>query len=409
MPTFNVEINSKPKQDGRYTILIRITHNRKHKRIALGKFIPKQYFNKGATFGHWIRQSYPNAKQLNKLIKHRISELDQAFSENQLKEKESSVQSVLNEINNPDQAEFFVYAEKVIKRCRTKGQYRTAEKRTHVLNKIEKFLKKRNLHFSDLTTSFLMDYDAYLHKLGNKTNTIHTDLKVIKAIINQAISENIIEHSENPFLSYRLKAEKTYKERLTEPEIEKIIGLELEEGTKLWHTRNYFLFSFYCAGVRFGDLAVLKWNNINEGRLHYTMNKTAGTAGAIKSIPLNSKAKGILHFYDLKGKKKTQYIFPLLDKSIDEKNIPLLKKQISSKNAQTNKFLKELATLAEIDKKVSFHVSRHSFAEIARKKTNDLYGISKALGHSDLKITQGYLEDLDMDSTDKTMYKIFGD
>ena len=74
-----------------------------------------------------------------------------------------------------------------------------------------------------------------------------------------------------------------------------------------------------------------------------------------------------------------------------------------------NKYLKDLASKAGLPKKVSFHVSRHSFADYARKKTKDIYGLSKALGHSGIHITQQYLSDFDQDAVDQTMDDVFGE
>ena len=63
--------------------------------------------------------------------------------------------------------------------------------------------------------------------------------------------------------------------------------------------------------------------------------------------------------------------------------------------------------MAEIDANISFHVSRHSFANYANKKGMDLYSISKALAHSDLKTTQQYLDSFDEEKLDKSMNELF--
>ena len=56
---------------------------------------------------------------------------------------------------------------------------------------------------------------------------------------------------------------------------------------------------------------------------------------------------------------------------------------------------------------VLFHIARHSFADIARQKKANVYDISKALGHSSLKITENYLSKFDTASQDATMKQVF--
>jgi transcriptional antiterminator len=80
-----------------------------------------------------------------------------------------------------------------------KGQYRTSEKRRHLLNKIENFTGSRHLPISEISVSWLNDYESHLRTIGNKQNTIHTDLKIIKSILNYAVREGKLAQGNNPF------------------------------------------------------------------------------------------------------------------------------------------------------------------------------------------------------------------
>jgi len=99
------------------------------------------------------------------------------------------------------------------------------------------------------------------------------------------------------------------------------------------------------------------------------------------------------------------YIFPILDERYSDPKE--LRKRISSKNVIVNRHLKTIATKAGIQASVSFHVSRHSFANYALKKGMDLYAISKALGHSDLKVTEEYIKTFDEELLDQSMNQLF--
>ena len=75
-------------------------------------------------------------------------------------------------------------------------------------------------------------------------------------------------------------------------------------------------------------------------------------------------------------------------------------RRISSRNTAVNKKLKKIGKLAGIQTPISFHISRYSFADYARRKNMNLYDISQALGHADLETTHIYLKSFDEDSLD---------
>lgn len=128
----------------------------------------------------------------------------------------------------------------------------------------------------------------------------------------------------------------------------------------------------------------------------------------------------ITKYVDLNS-RTSKYIFPLLDNKApyakaatweEKEQLPYeLKKMLlqhtNSKNSLLNKYLGKLAALAGIEKKISMHIARHSFANIARQKKANVYDISKALGHTSLKITETYLSKFDTTSQDETMKQVF--
>src|SRR5690606_3310262 len=98
---------------------------------------------------------------------------------------------------------------------------------------------------------------------------------------------------------------------------------------------------------------------------------------------------------------------PLLDNKIDYSNQVFLYDQISSKNALLNKYLKQLASKAEIHKNISFHVARSTFANQAREKIKDISKIQKFLRHSSIQVTQDYLARISDTELDKDSDEIF--
>ena len=184
-------------------------------------------------------------------------------------------------------------------------------------------------------------------------------------------------------------------------EITLIEKLEFKDDSLIWHVRNAFLFSFYNAGIRISDILQIRWKNIIKNRLVYQMHKTS----RFLSIKLKEKPLAILEFY--KSDNQEDFIFPFLLHYVDYSDKKFLFDQLGAKTALINKYLKEVARAAKIDKNISTHTARHSFADIARKKTDNIYNLSKTLGHSGLKITEAYLASFDEDAVDKTLDDVF--
>ena len=137
----------------------------------------------------------------------------------------------------------------------------------------------------------------------------------------------------------------------------------------------------------------MRWEYIIENRWFYTMNKT----DTIKNIKLSPKAILILKHY---GYEKKGFVFPFLTDEIVKAAGEKFNKKIQAVTSLVNKNLKEFAEHNGINKNISTHVARHSFADNARKASGDIYAISKALCHSKIAVTENYLASLDDGSVD---------
>jgi integrase len=140
-----------------------------------------------------------------------------------------------------------------------------------------------------------------------------------------------------------------------------------------------------------------------------------------RDLMLVPQAKEILALYSGKDNKPTDYIFPLLDNNASwaqavtqaEKDImsPAEKvklfKNISSKNALINKGLKIIGKAVGLTKNLSFHISRHSFARLAKERGIDNNNVKSLLAHSSLKITEGYMGNFDTSLNDKALISVF--
>lgn len=407
----------KTYSDGTHPIMIRITANRKAKYIATGYSVKNENWDEENNCLYVSRtkttsgkKALSNAKAINADIDLKLNEVIRVKQQVSLTDGTQTSQHIKDKATNKyiASSDFIVYCKKVADHLVERNKISTSQNYISVLKRLQNYIKTSSLLFTDITVDFLNQYDTYLIKEGIKRNTINFHFKIIRSVIYKAMNESqpLMTKDQNPFSSFKMKNTVTQKETLSIEEIEKIKRTKLKapDQQKLIDVRNYYLFSFNNAGIRISDLIQLKNENIIEGRLHYEMGKT----GHFKSIKLNIESKAIIKQYKKKGAKPEDYLFPILDNSIDYSDAKILRKQVESRAATINEALKKLATCAKLKKRLHFHSSRHSFSNIARKKKADLYSISKALGHKSLKVTETYLASFDEQSLDETMEMVLG-
>lgn len=428
--------------DGTHPIMIRVTKDRVRTYKAVGHSVPEYAWD---TESHLVFEKKPsitkgqegrlneaklkeltnlyknaivlhNAHHINSAIKDMIRDIGNINEKLKVNNESLEIDNIKSKINpnkKIDQKKNFIaYGEYMRDNYIKSGSLLTAKRYTMVLNKLKEYVGVKKLEFETIDLKFLQQYEAHLlsnQKRGEKVfqykiNTVNNHFKTIKAIFFNAMKEGLVDANKNPFFFFKLKAENNVKkEKLTIDEIIAIEKLQLDENTLIWNVRNYFLFSFYCAGIRISDLIQLKWENITkDGRIEYKMDKTGG----FKSIVLIPKAVKILNLYKKQKVKQSDFVFPILDMRVDLSVTKNLYNQLSAKTALINKYLKKVAAKAEIDKPLTTHIARHSFSDIARKKGANLYDISKMLGHSSIKITEAYLSSFDQDSQDTALQNV---
>ena len=428
--TFHFELNSTANKVGKYAIMLRITQNRKHKRLKTSIELNRK--------SDWnpkkeeVRTSEPNYEKWNDALAKEKEAARAKYQE--LKEEGlATADKIKKEITSSEKtSSFLTYARQRTQEIYDTGGIRNWKKYNGFCNKLEAYQTDKkgqltDLTFAEITPAYLAKFEAYLHTLRNERepekmlhpNTIQVNLNIFRTLIRRAIDvEGLMKPEKNPFLTFKYNGVKTLKDKLDSEEIDRIESLDLPEGSLIWHCRNYFLFSFYCAGIRVGDLIQLRWGNItSEGRICYEMGKNHKA----RDLKLVEQARKILSYYHKVGVKSAEYIFPLLDnhatwaKAVtqEEKDVmpadlkKLLFNQVSAKTALINKELKKIAALAGIENQISFHVSRHSFAKIAKQKGIDNSKVKDLLAHSSLKITEGYMGNFDTSENDKALESVF--
>lgn len=430
MATFRFELNGRPTKNKTYVVYLRVTVGGKRKLIkTMVEIARPSDFNAKCKGENWVRGGVRDAKVLNAQLADILARAKETYKELD-KEGEVTTVALAKEMNTEVVSpSFMAFARERAQMIYDNGGWRNWRKYCGLINKLEAFRKKRrmaDITVADMTVELLTRLDNFLHKWENERepgkllhpNTIEVQFNILRPLVHRAIEVGIMEASKDPFLVFKYKGVKTVKEKLDDSEMERIINLELEEGSLIWHCKNYFLFSYYCAGIRAADLIQLRWGNVaGSGRLHYQMGKNHKE----RDLLLVEQAVEILRHYHCEDVKATDYIFPLLSNDAEyaeyvtqadkDRMKPELRhkmyQDVSSKNALINKYLKKIAEKAEIAKPLSMHISRHSFAHIAQEAGAESSAIKNILGHSNLATTERYMGSFDTSKTDETLRNVF--
>lgn len=396
----------KKRKDGRVPIYIRIYQGRRSSMKSTGIWVKPRHWNQEK---QQIRKGDPMCQTLNErleLLQKKGEEALTSVTEN----GNASADRVKAQMESKEPGALIDWIDDYYNKLGDDYFWR-AKRIKNLKNKLESF-STRELTFSDLTPALLTDFARWLEKSkgkkskGNKRTTVARIMTALKMVVTSAVEHELIRPEHDPFLRFHYNpGQSSHKVKLSPEQIKAIINLELNPPDPLWHTKNYFLFSFYCAGIRFSDLARLRWSNITGEYLSYVMSKTKHKRDIQRNIKLVEPAKVILGYYKPEKVESDDRIFPLLEKTYP--NDKSEKADISSKNASVNRLLKKIAEQAGIQRKISFHVSRHSYADFARQQGMDLYSISKSLGHSKLATTEVYLKELDQNYVDKNHEELF--
>jgi integrase/recombinase XerD len=401
----HIELKSKARADGRSALLLRISNGRKaKKRLNTGILVKASDFNSKAKFGKWIRVSDSMHAVKNNQLKEWLLKAETAKFEITKKRIEPTLENIIAYLKGDtiDQnINFIEFYYKELELMKKSNRVNTFHRHTTTIRKLEKYLDGKPLYFDNFNLTFLRNYEQHLYSLKHKQNTIYKELENIRSIFNGALRQDVFPQEKSPFLRFSMKKEKVFKEKLSYDEILKIEKLNLENDKLLDLTRDLFIAQFYLSGIRFGDVVRLKWSDIRGDRIVYRMNKTSVN----KSIQLLEKVTVIFNKY--KTLIPSVYIFPVLPDNSDTLSEFEIYRIIGNQNAIINRELKNIGKLINTDTVISTHIARHSFADFLRKKDINVYTISKAMGHSNLKITEAYLSQLDQEALDDAINGVF--
>jgi len=391
----------KINKKGLAPIHFRIIKDRKVSYIASTILIPEDSWDADK---QKIKGKHQNSARLNSLLTNKFAELQDNVYEYETTHKSTTTSQLKESIYGKKPLFFFVFAEKANETFLKDGKIGTYDKNKAIIAKLKAFANSSGLTFQDITPDYLSKYQRYLKDtLNNKTNTANNSLKFINQMFKQAYNQDLIEHNIIPFNKFKIKAESTERFYLSEGELSLIENYYPTPGTKMVLHRDMFVFAAYAGGIRVSDMLQLKWKYFDGTNLNITMKKTGGQI----SIKVPDKALAIMEKYKVIESNNNDYIFPVLSNDLDIHDARALDSALSSATAHINKNLRFIAGKINLDKPLSFHISRHTWATRALRKGMSIDKVSKLMGHAQLKEKQIYAKIINSE-LDKAM-DIFND
>lgn len=374
----------KYNKDGTLPLTMRITKDRKTSFVYLGYSIKESDWDEAS---QRVKKSQPNSARLNNYIIKKLAEANNTALELETTKSYVSVKAVRNKIKPTAGSTFFQQADLFLERLKAAGKYNqyTADKSR--VKHFKEFMKQSDIAFQDITPVLLERYKGYLktiQSLGERSAVNH--LVLVRSVFSQAIKDNVIEDKYYPFGKgkVRIKFPDSIKIGLTPEEVKALEEVELSDVAQE-HARNLWLFSFYFAGMRVSDVLRMRWSDFQNNRLHYSMGKN-NKAGSLK-IP--EKAQAILDKYKAYKENGDALIFPDLRECDFADNFKT-QRTIAFKTSAIDKCLRNhVAKKANIDKKLTMHIARHTFGNISGEKI-PVQMLQKLYRHSSITTTIGY-------------------
>lgn len=390
MASLKFLLKTRSKNNGEGTLYLQIINSRTDKtEISLRQKLKP---------AHWdaerqrIKSAHPHSTKLNVFIRNERNAYEQLINDKLAKGEKFTVKqivaerkAVLNPKHNKDSVLDFL--RDYIATNPENLKFNTIKSYRTCLNSLTTYAP--NLTFGNFTEKWVQGYEKYLIKDGQAINTVADKMKILKKITRICLRNGKLKDS--PFKNYKGKTESSKRKYLTKDEFRRFCDVNAEHETHKY-VKNAFMFGC-LTGLRFSDMATLTPENIKEENGVYRMYIRMQKTNDILSMKLPQKAVAIIQQYDYPNRNP---LLPILSYSPETyENEEALKKDISRRNAYFNKVVKLLCSKAEIDKSISFHCARHTFATLSLDLDVPIQVVSNMLGHKNLRETMGYANIMD--------------
>lgn len=375
---------NKVSKDGKAPIYLRITVNGKRSQISIKRKISINKWNNeaGKVIGTTLE-----VKELNRYLnslKHKIYKIQQKLLDDNRRITALLIKNIFTGEEESHKMLLKIFqdhnnqVERLVGKDFAPGtleRYKTAKKHTQAYIKLE--YKLDDIYIKDVNHKFINGFEYYLKTERNCShNTAIKYITNFKKIIRIAYANDWI--SKDPFFNWKARLKTVDREFLSKEEIQLMVEKDFSVK-RLELVKDIFIFSCFT-GLAYADVKKLSKNDIVIGIDGDRWIKTKRTKTNTRSnIPLLTTAEEILEKYK-------EHLIVLDSKFL----LPVLS------NQKMNAYLKEIADVCGINKNLTFHLARHTFATTVTLTNGvPIESVSKMLGHKSLKTTQHYAKILD--------------
>lgn len=368
-------------KDGTVSIFVRVTFGKLSAEVATGKSVlPSQWVaTKGRAKGNTLK-----TKQVNAFLDQVEYTLHDLTLQIQREGKQVSAKEILSRyknLNMPKIGILALYAEhnqeqkELVGISVALGTYKRHETSMKLFQEFLMFkYKAKDIPVNEVDVDMLKKYHHYLMTVRhNNNNTTVKYLRNLGKVLNLAVMKKLIQTS--PLEELKLRIEPVDKGFLNKVELIKLAEKEFDV-TRLEQVRDVFLFCCYT-GLAYVDVHSLTANDIVVEEDRLWIRKARHKTNVMCHIPIIKPAREILDKYTLLS-QTTGKLLPVLS------------------NQKMNAYLKEIAAIVGIDKDLTTHLARHTFATTVTLANHvSIENVSKMLGHSSIRMTQHYARILD--------------
>ncbi len=330
-----------------------------------------------------VTYKHPNYVTLNKRIRDLVNQFESIEEEYRINRVPFHLKYLDTKPRKEKEQSFIKFWEVYVKTNPKKLKYETLKTKKTALKYLKRF--QQDVLFSDIDLKFILDYEDYLldyeyfrkeeyHSL--KSGFIHSLLKDLKAVLNVAIQKDYFLLERSPFQKFSIQKYAKYGNSiryLIPEEVRAISDLKFDNSNKhLIKIRDMFLLSVYT-GLRYGDVVKLNRKSLVEKSEGFAIDMVQEKTDEKVYIPVfsmfNKEPEIIIKTYLALGRK---YLFDDIS------------------NQYVNRELKILASMAGVNKNLTFHMGRHTCATWLLSNGLQLEFVKEILGHKNIKTTQIY-------------------
>lgn len=362
----------KVNQQGKSPLRCRLTYKGKRKIFSTGLFIKPEHWQNSKQKAHPPNEENTFINSQLSLIKNNIN---QAFLFLQLQKDSFTVEQIYKQYAGETQDEdktlldaFNYHNNRLKKLVGIDISHKSWEKYNETKNHISDFLwfkyKKKDMLLKEVNLNFLSDYEFYLKtEKKHMPSTVYKNIQRVRRILTVAVAMDYL--PKDPFMLYKAKKPKKEILYLTVDELNK---LEIHKfvSVRLKQVRDMFVFCCYT-GLAYQEMANLKHENIvihNDKSIWIEMYRQKTQRKFV--VPMLKQAINIMNMY------KT-----------DETLLPVIS------NQRFNSYLKEIADIVGINKNLTHHLARKTFATTVLLYNDvPMEIVSELLGHSKISVTQ---------------------